>query len=275
MAEREALATSNPPFATPNLKGKRHSTGFCVTSATSAGQHEPGPPRAGERMRFALVSRDTSRFEHLREVFDRNFSSLFVIGDPDALRRVNESTRLQGVIIDCLDEEFNPIDVIHLIRPSISGALIALIRSDDELTRILALESGADDCLGVQFNPRELLARLRAVVRRSGPITPETENVIEQGDIRIYKNEFRVTVSDRECKLTNAEFAVLERLVTAGGSVVTREELTFHALGRELQVEDRSIDVHISRLRQKLGPTADRAQRILSVRGRGYRIRSE
>jgi len=275
MAEREALATSNPPCAAPSLNGRCHSSSLRAASASRSDQSDPGPPRPVERMRFALVSRDSGRFERLREVFDRNFSSLFVVGDPDALRHVNDTTTLHGVVIDGLDEEFNPIDVIHLLRPTIPGALIALIRSDDELTRILALESGADDCLGVQFSPRELLARLRAVVRRTGSTTPESESVIELGDIRMSRDEFRVTVADRECKLTNAEFAVLERLMTAGGSIVTREELTFHALGRELQVEDRSIDVHISRLRQKIGPTADRAQRILSVRGRGYRIRSE
>jgi len=226
-------------------------------------------------MRFALISRNSGRFENLREVFDRNFSSVFIVDDPEALIRAIGSTSLHGVVIDCVDEEYNPIDVVQLIRPMTSAALIALIRSDDELTRILSLESGADDCLGPRFNPRELLARLRAIVRRSGPVSPEADRVLRLGDIQIHRDEFRVMVADQECKLTNAEFAVLERLMTAEGSIVTRDELTFHALGRELRVEDRSIDVHVSRLRQKLGPAPGGAQRILSVRGRGYRIRSE
>lgn len=275
MTEQEALIPAQQVRDTPSLNGERNPGISRAGTSFSRVKRTPARPGPAERMRFAVIGRTSARFEKLREVFDRNCSSVFAVDDPVAFLRAIDSNKLHGVVIDCVDEEYNPIDVVQLIRPVTSAALIVLIRADDELTRIVSLETGADDCLGPNFNPRELLARLRAIVRRSGPMSPEAERVIRLGDIWIHREKFRVMVADRECKLTNAEFAVLERLTTAEGSIVSREELTLHALGRELRVEDRSIDVHVSRLRQKIGRAPDGAQRILSVRGRGYRISSE
>ena len=273
MSQREALVRSNQLRETWTLNRGRYSP--AAESVAPLVKQKPTRPDPGERMQFALISRDSGRFQNLRNVFDRNFSSIFVVADPAALVRAISSSDLHGIVIDCLDEEYNPIDVVQSIRPVTSAALIALIQADDELTRILALESGADDCLGPNFNPRELLARLRAIVRRSGAISPGTGDVIQLGEIQIHRREFRVMVAGRECELTHAEFTVLEHLMMAEGSIVTRDELSLRALGRELRVEDRSIDVHVCRLRQKLGPAPNGCQRILAVRGRGYRIRSE
>ena len=273
MSQREALVRSNQLRETWTVNRGRHSP--TAESAAPQMKRKPIRPYPGERMQFALISRDYGRFQNLRNVFDRNFSSIFVVADPAALVRAISSSDLHGIVIDCLDEEYNPIDVVQSIRPVTSAALIALIQADDELTRILALESGADDCLGPDFNPRELLARLRAIVRRSGAISSDAEDVIQLGEIQIHRREFKVMVAGRECELTFAEYTVLEHLMMAEGKIVTRDELSLRALGRELRVEDRSIDVHVCRLRQKLGPAPNGCQRILSVRGRGYRIRSE
>jgi len=249
-------------------------TGWLGSGHLRAERQKIKPKRAA-LMRFALLSRDTGRFKQLSEVFEQNYSTIVSASDPETMVKMLESYTLHGVVIDCLDEGYNPIDLIQLIRPYTAGALVALIRSEEELIRVLALESGADDCLDYRFTPRELLARLRAIVRRAGSKAPKPNGVLRVGEVVMRKNEFRVLVSDRECNLTNAEFSILERLMEAGGNVVTREELTLDALGRKLQAADRSIDVHISRLRQKLGPSADGSQRILSVRGRGYRLRSQ
>lgn len=275
MTDQEAPVRLNDLPDSRTLDRERPPPFSTAASVARLAKRKPARPAPGERMRFALISRDCGRFQNLREVFDHNFSSLFVVGDPAALVRAIDSSDLHGIVIDCLDEDYNPIDVVQSIRPATSAALIALIPADDELTRILALESGADDCVGPNFNPRELLARLRAIIRRSGAMSSDTEEVIELGEIQIHRRDFKVLVADRECKLTNAEFTVLEHLLMAAGSIVTREELTLHALGRELRVDDRSIDVHVCRLRQKLGPAPGGRQRIISVRGRGYRIRSE
>lgn len=275
MNDREAQVRANPLHDTWTLHRECYPNWSTADAHSPLVKRKPNRPGPGERMRFALISRDSGRFRNLRDVFHRNFSSIFAVGDPAALVRALDSADLHGIVLDSLDEEYNPIDVVQSIRPVTSAALIALIPADDELTRILALESGADDCLGADFNPRELLARLRAIVRRSGAIFPETEDTLEFGEIQMRRREFKVFVAGRECKLTNAEFTVLEHLMMADGSIVTRDELTLRALGRELRVDDRSIDVHVSRLRQKLGPAPNGSQRILSVRGRGYRIRSE
>lgn len=275
MNKREAPVRLNQLTGTRALERESPPLYPSAAAVTPLAQWKPARPDPGERLRFALISRDSERSQTLRDAFDRNFSSIFVVADPAALVQTIDSSDLHGIVIDCLDKDYNPIDVVQSIRPVTSAALIALTPADDDLTRILALESGADDCLGPNFNPRELLARLRAIVRRSGAIAHEDQDVIQLGDIQVNRRDFKVMVAGRECQLTNAEFTVLEQLMMAEGKIVTRDELTLRALRRELRVEDRSIDVHVCRLRQKLGPAPGGHQRIIAVRGRGYRIRSE
>jgi two-component system response regulator CpxR len=134
---------------------------------------------------------------------------------------------------------------------------------------------GADDYLAKPFNPRELLARIRAILRRSGHEAREISTGMPSvryrvGDVEMDTGTRRVARDGKPVDLTAVEFGLLEMLLLKAGRTVTREELTRMVLGRPLAPYDRSIDVHVSKLRKKLGPDCSGAERIKSIRGSGY-----
>jgi two-component system response regulator CpxR len=131
---------------------------------------------------------------------------------------------------------------------------------------------GADDYLPKPFNPRELVARIRAILRRTAGIAEAGEEsaVVTVDDLEMDIGSRRVRCSAGEVDLTGAEFGVLETLARAAGTVVSRDELSRSALGRRASAFDRSLDVHLSNLRRKLGPLPGGGERIKTVRGVGY-----
>src|SRR3989344_6050826 len=130
------------------------------------------------------------------------------------------------------------------------------------------LELGADDYLAKPCAPRELTARLRAVLRRSLPATPSSP--LDLGDLHYSQARGTVTLGEQEVLLTLSESRILEALLQHPGEPVDKQELAQLALGRKLTLYDRSLDMHVSNLRKKLGPHADGRQRILALRSRGY-----
>jgi two-component system response regulator CpxR len=142
--------------------------------------------------------------------------------------------------------------------------------------RIVGLEMGADDYLAKPFNPRELVARIRAVQRRTESFSVpsrEAESLpvlLHDGDIVLDPSNRRVTVGDVDLQLTSVEFSLLHEFLKNKGRVISRDELAEHVLDRKLSVFDRSIDVHVSSLRKKLGTGVQNQERIKSVRGVGY-----
>jgi two-component system response regulator CpxR len=141
-----------------------------------------------------------------------------------------------------------------------------------DLDRILGLEIGADDYLAKPFNPRELVARIHAVQRRvAGPKAPvAVRDALRVDDVEMDLGTRTVILRGAQIELTSVEYNALETLLRSAGRITTREELSKKALGRKLQPYDRSIDMHISNLRRKLGPLADGGERIKTVRGAGY-----
>jgi DNA-binding response OmpR family regulator len=144
----------------------------------------------------------------------------------------------------------------------------------DDFDRILGLELGADDYLPKPFNPRELAARIRAILRRAKPqsaeLAPQLPEPILLGDLELDHGARVARRSGEPVNLTTVEFQLLEVLLRAAGRVVTREVLVRDVLGRGFSSFDRSIDVHVSNLRKKLGPYPDGTERIKGVRGFGY-----
>ena len=144
----------------------------------------------------------------------------------------------------------------------------------DEQDRIRGLEMGADDYLPKPFNPRELCARIEAVLRRSrsnpGEIRPAPGERVIVEDVELYKGARVVRRAGREVDLTSVEFDLLEKFLKSAGSVLSREDLVQAVLGREFSPFDRSLDTHVSNLRKKLGPTREGSERIKGVRGIGY-----
>jgi two-component system response regulator CpxR len=138
----------------------------------------------------------------------------------------------------------------------------------DEADRIAGLERGADDYLPKPFNPRELVARMRAILRRKSGSAPQ--EIFQIGDLQIDGGQRRVVRDGTDIALTGAEFDILLLLVRSAGRVLSRDEIAEAALGRPVGFFDRSIDNHISNLRKKLGSHVGKVERIQNVRGTGY-----
>ncbi len=165
--------------------------------------------------------------------------------------------------------------VLQRIRAGTGTPVLMLSARGDDVDRIVGLETGADDYLSKPFNPRELLARIRAVLRRSRSRSGGLPHRSDTGWLKVGDLELdcglRVARRKNETvDLTGMEFDVLELLLKNAGRVVPREELASEVLGRDLSPYDRSIDVHISKLRKKLGRETNGAPRIKAVRGTGY-----
>jgi two-component system, OmpR family, response regulator CpxR len=178
------------------------------------------------------------------------------------------------IVLDVMLPGMQGFEVLRQIRAQSRIPVLMLTARGDDLDRILGLELGADDYLPKPFNPRELAARIRAILRRAKPQPPELAPHLPEpillGDLEL-DNAARMVRRDGEpLNLTTVEFQLLEVLLRAAGQVVTREVLVREVLGREFSPFDRSIDVHVSNLRKKLGPHPDGTERIKGVRGFGY-----
>jgi two-component system response regulator CpxR len=173
------------------------------------------------------------------------------------------------VVLDVMMAGVNGFDVLRRIRAQSSIPVLMLTAKGDALDRVLGLEMGADDYLPKPFNPQELAARIRAILRRVKPDTPPGAP-ITVGDVEL---DARARVARRRgeiMSLTSVEFDLLEVLLRAAGQVVGRDKLTRDVLGREFSPFDRSIDTHVCNLRKKIGLLADGTERIKGVRGIGY-----
>jgi two-component system response regulator CpxR len=175
------------------------------------------------------------------------------------------------VILDVMLPGLGGFEVLKRIRERTRVPVIMLTARGEEVDRIVGLEMGADDYIPKPFNPRELAARIRAILRRtSAAAEPGEPEVLEAGDLTMDFGARAVRSSGTEIELTGAEFAVLETLLRCAGTVVSRDDLSRQALGRRASAFDRSLDVHLSNLRRKLGRLPDGGERIKTVRGVGY-----
>ena len=180
------------------------------------------------------------------------------------------------VVLDVMLPGLNGFDVLRKIRASSSVPVLMLTARGDDVDRIVGLELGADDYLPKPFNPREMVARIRAIQRRTAPTVagPETAGekpaAISIGDIELNPATPTVLCNNTKVELTAVEFSLLHHLLLKAGEVISRDELADNVLGRKLELFDRSIDVHISSIRKKLGRQNNDRERIISIRGVGY-----
>jgi two-component system response regulator CpxR len=177
------------------------------------------------------------------------------------------------VVLDVMLPGTNGFDVLRRIRAKSRIPVLMLTARGDDVDRIVGLEIGADDYLPKPFNPRELVARIRAVLRRTQPLGPAAaggRETLAVGDIEMDSNTRNVRRSGEVVALTGVEYDLLEILLRYAGQIVKREDLVKEVLGRELSPFDRSIDMHVSNLRKKLGHQAGSIERIKTIRGVGY-----
>lgn len=173
-------------------------------------------------------------------------------------------------ILDVMLPKMNGFEVLKNLRTDSTLPVLMLTARGDDMERIVGLESGADDYLPKPFNPRELVARLRAIMRRvQGEGTERNEKLVVD-DIEISDAARTAKLDGEEVVLTSVEFDLLKHLLLGAGKVIKKEDLSLRVLDRELSPYDRSLDMHISNLRKKLGPRADGSERIKTVRSVGY-----
>jgi len=178
--------------------------------------------------------------------------------------------RFDIVLLDLMLPDRDGLDVCRELRAASSVPIIVLTARGEEADRVMGLELGADDYLPKPFSARELLARIRAVVRRAtGRARPATD-IVHVGDLTLDPGARRATLLGTEVVLTSFEFSLLYALASRAGRILSREQLIELAGGNPEESFDRSIDVHISRLRQKLGDDSRQPRMLKTVRGAGY-----
>lgn len=192
---------------------------------------------------------------------------------PDGLEEAL-ATPYEAVILDVMMPGMDGFSVLRELRKRSDVPVLMLTALGDEADRIVGLELGADDYLPKTFSSRELLARLRAVTRRSRPATTAAAPLVElvSGPLRVCEETHTAVMGDEPLDLTTLEFAILTALIKAKGRVKTREKLIEEVSARRFDVFDRSIDVHVSSLRRKLGDDAKQPRFIRTIRGVGYSL---
>ena len=178
------------------------------------------------------------------------------------------------VILDLMLPDMDGLEVCRRIRAAQGDAarvpVLMLTAKGDPLDRIIGLELGADDYLPKPFEPRELLARIRAVLRRRTEGAPATQQTMRFGSLEIDRDARAVTVAGAPCELTAYQFDLLVALAERAGRVLTRDQIMEAVRGRELEAFDRSIDVHMGRIRAAIETDPKNPKRIVTVRGAGY-----
>jgi len=175
------------------------------------------------------------------------------------------------VVLDVMLPGLNGFDVLRRLRDGSRVPVLLLTARGEDVDRIVGLEIGADDYLPKPFNPRELVARIRAILRRTHSAAGEAlvPDIIKVGDVELDPARRSVHHHGKPVELTSVEFGLLQVLLREAGRVVTREALVDEVLGRKFSPFDRSIDMHVSKVRKKLGDT-DTEDHIKTVRGAGY-----
>jgi two-component system response regulator CpxR len=178
---------------------------------------------------------------------------------------------VDAVVLDIMMPGLSGTEVLKQLRRESDLPVLMLTARGDDLDRILGLELGADDYLPKPCNPRELVARLRAVLRRSHVTT--STGAVQVADLELYAASRELLKAGEPLPLTSTEFSLAQVLLQRAGTVVSKRDLYLAALGREPVRFDRSVDMHLSNLRRKLGPAPDGGARIETVRGIGYLLR--
>jgi len=194
----------------------------------------------------------------------------------EALDKLNSSHQL--VLLDVMMPVLNGIETLKKIRQTSNIPVMMLTARGEEIDRVLGLELGADDYLPKPFNDRELVARIKAILRRVSPsessqnstALSSEENTLEFAGLVLHSGLQQASYKGQDLGLTGSEFALLHKLVLRPGQIVSREELSMNVLGKHLSPFDRSIDMHMSNLRKKLPERDNGLPWLKTLRGRGY-----
>jgi two-component system OmpR family response regulator len=218
-----------------------------------------------------LADDDVELSGMLAEYLEREGFAVTAVPDGDAAARLAVSGEFEIVVLDVMMPRVDGVEALRRIRQASRVPVIMLTARGDDVDRIVGLELGADDYVAKPCTPRELTARLRAILRRVQPQAP-VGGPLEVSGLVLWPEKRRVEWRGKPVELTSMEFNVLEVLMRNAGRVVTKKELSEQALGRPLARFERSVDVHLSSIRQKLGAASSL---IHTVRGQGYHLARE
>ena len=221
--------------------------------------------------RILIIDDDEDLCELVGEYLEvEGFEVASVHDGAEGLARARQSQQ-DLIILDVMLPSMNGFDVLRELRKDSQAPVIMLTARGDDMERIVGLEIGADDYMPKPFNPRELVARIRAILRRAEvKVNPETSEKLIVEDIEVSKAGRTALLAGGKLSLTAIEFELLVALLENAGKVVEKEDLSLRVLERELSPFDRSLDMHVSNLRKKLGRRADGENRIKTIRSVGY-----
>jgi DNA-binding response OmpR family regulator len=232
---------------------------------------EPGNSPAEPKPKLLVIDDDQELCAMLVEYLGpEGFLTSTAATGPAGLEELARSV-FDLVILDVMLPQLSGFEVLRRIRAMSRVPVIMLTARGEEVDRVVGLEMGADDYLAKPFSPRELVARIRAVMRRAPGEAPGATGLIIWGPLRLDLRAHRAEAGEKDLDLTSAELRILELLVRADTRTVTRDELMSQALGRRLLPTDRSLDTHVSNLRRKIARHTDSVS-VQSVRGAGYAL---
>ncbi|MGJ5816918.1 response regulator transcription factor [Paludibaculum fermentans] len=218
-----------------------------------------------------LLVEDDSRIAQMTAEFLTRYQVVVsMASDGKAALRHTQQTRFDAIVLDLMLPDMSGLAVCEAIRARSDVPIIIVTALGEEPDRVIGIERGADDYVTKPFSARELLARIRAVVRRArGQLRPLNQ-AVSVGQLRLDPATLRASLAERELELTSYEFSLLYALAERAGQVLSREQLLDLANGGADEAFDRSIDVRIWKLRQKLGDNARQPRLLKTVRGAGY-----
>jgi DNA-binding response OmpR family regulator len=232
--------------------------------------------------KLLLVDDDLELCALLQEYLQGEGFDITTCHDGGAALETLKQDSFEAIVLDVMLPVHNGFDVLRKLRDFCQTPVLMLTAKGETVDRIVGLEMGADDYLPKPCNPRELVARIRAILRRietndeqDAGDSKERDKNLQVDQLNMAFSNRTVTYADTALTLTGAEFTVLELLMRSAGEVISKEDLTEKALNRKLTPYDRSIDVHVSNLRKKLTAIGASKDLIINIRGAGYMLTCE
>jgi len=224
--------------------------------------------------KLLLIDDDRELCQLLEEYLSAEGFEVDTAHDGDLALSKAQSADYAAIVLDVMLPKRNGFEVLKNLRQNHSTPVLMLTAKGDTIDRVVGLEIGADDYLPKPCDPRELVARLRAVLRRATPQQGANNGLdsLQVEELQLHPGSRSVHWEGREVPLTGTEFNVLELLARRAGQVISKDELTEQALNRKLTPYDRSIDVHVSNIRKKLHQSGAEKDLIINVRGAGYML---
>ncbi len=221
-----------------------------------------------------LIDDDQELCQLLGEYLATEGFAVDMAHDGQTALELNQNTPYSLIVLDVMLPVRNGFEVLKSLRQHSQVPVIMLTAKGDTVDRVIGLEIGADDYLAKPCDPRELIARIRAILRRAGKTDgaqPQVEK-ISSGKLTLHLGTRTTSWEATDVPLTGTEFSVLEILVRRAGQVISKDEMTEQALNRKLTPYDRSIDVHVSNIRKKIAQAGSNRDLIINVRGAGYML---